>query len=466
MALRDLLNKSKYNEPVRFGDSAPTLAIKLGKKLFGNKTTTRTLPNNGGTYTSPTVGVEPQQDFSGLYGTNQNYPGQGGFNYATPEAAQAANSDLNQVSQDDSEYAGLLDGSGSSYSGTPSNHDTMYTMNKIDEALGGKSPEDLWTLRQQLARQQALALGGMLPAQGENAFNGAGVTTGTPNYDLETRMRLNKSAADIFSPQIENLDAYLHDTVDKAKGGTGASILQSLAASSDPMDKVILNIANKETTTEKRALAAQQLKAQAGDTSSLVQSIVNTYSPTQAAEYNALVTSGNNYQNAIDYVSQNPGITTGFLKDSSQKIIRLANRTGDPKYLALKSLVENAEQPIRKEFFGVAVSSGESAKAEQAMTSNKDTIEAMLIKIAIKKAITQANIEVGPLMQKAPTDKNIQAAYKKVYTDQLSSMASNFKNVSPTVYTTLSAMIPKQAKNTTATPTQTTSSGNNYGGLI
>lgn len=361
MALRDLLNKSKYQEPISVTDSAPTLAIKIGKKLFGDKTTTRTLPNSGGTYQSPTVGTQPQQDFSGLYGTNQNYQGPGGFNYATQQAADQANTQT--PSQDDSLYSGLLDGSSNSYGDTStSNHDTMYTMNKIDEALGGKSPEDLWTLRQRLAQQQALALGGLLPAQQQNAFNGAGVTTGTPNYDLTTRAALNKSAADIFSPQIENLDAYLHDQVDKSKGNSDASILQALASSSDPMDKIILNIANKETTTEKRALAAQQLKAQAGDTASLVQNIVNTYSPTQASEYNALVTSGNNYQNALDYVSQNPSVTTGFLKDNGQKIIRLANKTGDPKYLALKALVENAEQPIRKEFFGVAVSSGNQLK--------------------------------------------------------------------------------------------------------
>jgi len=465
MALRDLLNKSKYNEPVQFGDSAPTLAIKLGKKLFGNKTTTRTLPNNGGTYTSPTVGQQPQQDFSGLYGTNQNYEGQGGFNYATPEAAAAANRDVNVVSQDDSEYAGLLNGSGSD-NNTPTT-DLQYTMNKINETMGTQSPADLFSMRQRLARDQALAKVGQLPTDNAQnpVFDGLGITQGAPSYDYGQRMNVNNATADIYSPQINALDDLIKAQKDNKDGSNGA-ILQQLASSSDPIDKVILNMANKETTVEKRTMMAQQLKAQSGDYSSLVQNIVNTYSPTQANEYNALVTSGNNYQNAVDYVTQNPGITTGFLKDSGQKIVRLANRTGDPKYLALKALVENAEQPIRKEFFGVAVSSGEEAKASQAMTSSKDTIEAMLIKVAIKKAITQANIEVGPLMQKAPTNKDIQAAYKKVYTDQLTSMANNLKSVSPTIYTTLSGMIPKQQKQTSTNIQTNQSSGNNYGGLL
>jgi len=466
MALKDLLNNSKYQSPISIGDSAPTLAVKIGKKLFGNKTTTRTLPNGGGTYQSPTVGQEAQTQPQDL--NAPQYSPIGGIG-STSNGYQYSDNSINgwkPPQSDDVEYSGLLGDSTDTGPSNTTNHDTMYTMSKIDEALGGKSPQDLWTLRQQLAQQQALAMGGMLPAQQTNAFNGAGVTTGAPNYDLATRTQLNKSTGDIFSPQIENLDAYLHDTADKSKGGTDASVLQALANSSDPMDRVILNIANKETTTEKRALAAQQLKAQAGDTSSLVQSIVNTYTPTQAGEYNALVTSGNNYQNALDYATQNPDITAGFLKDSGQKIIRKANRTGDPKYVVLKALIENAEQPIRKEFFGVAVSSGEEAKANQAMTSANDTIEAILIKVAIKKAITQANIEVGPLMQKAPADKNIKDAYKKVYTDQLTSIANSIKNISPTAYSTLNGMIPKQ---TTTNKTQTQvnqSSGNSYSGLI
>ena len=429
MALRDFLNKSKYNEPIGFGDSAPTLAIKLGKKLFGNKTTTRTLPNNGGTYTAPTVGVQPQQDFSGLYGTNQNYAGPGGFNYATPEAAQAANSDLNQVSQDDSEYAGLLDGSGSSYVGTPSNHDTMYTMSKIDEAFGGKSPEDLWTLRQQLARQQALALGGILPAQGENAFNGAGVTNGTPNYDLETRMRLNKSAADIFSPQIENLDAYLHDTVDKAKGGTSTSIDTSMVPqelSGLNVNRIIDVAAMSGKSIDERAsirnMLAQSL--QSGNLSSFINDVSGygkeKMSTVEHEDYDKLQPNIDALQTAIGYIEQYNG-KLGKLKNVKNQIGKTFGY-GDPRYAMINFLTEGPSAAERQKVFGSSLTGGEQEAASKFVITSSDNKETAKQKAQAMIIAMQMAQEIKPL-QKVMGEKEIlelkNQGVIKSYTDRL-----------------------------------------------
>jgi len=427
MALRDFLNKSKYNEPIGFGDSAPTLAIKLGKKLFGNKTTTRTLPNNGGTYTAPTVGVQPQsqpQDFQGLYGTNQNYAGPGGFNYATQAAADAAKqqetlpgSDLNSYESDFNQNQ------------TPSNHDTMYTMSKIDEAFGGKSPEDLWTLRQQLARQQALALGGLLPAQDENAFNGVGVTNGTPNYDLDTRMRLNKSTADIFSPQIENLDSYLHDQVDKSKGGTSTSIDTSMVPqelSGLNVNRIIDVAAMSGKSIDERAsirnMLAQSL--QSGNLSSFINDVSGygkeKMSTVEHEDYDKLQPNIDALQTAIGYIEQYNG-KLGKLKNVKNQIGKTFGY-GDPRYAMINFLTEGPSAAERQKVFGASLTSGEQEAASKFVITSSDNKETAKQKAQAMIIAMQMAQEIKPL-QKVMGEKKIlelkNQGVIKSYTDRL-----------------------------------------------
>lgn len=93
--------------------------------------------------------------------------------------------------------------------GTDTPHtDIQYTANKLNELSYGSSPMDLFSLRQRLARDQALAAVGQLPGDNANnaVFDGMGITDGTPNYDYSQRMGVNKATADIYSPQINALD--------------------------------------------------------------------------------------------------------------------------------------------------------------------------------------------------------------------------------------------------------------------
>jgi len=86
--------------------------------------------------------------------------------------------------------------------------DIQYTANKLNELSYGTSPADLFSMRQRLARDQALAKVGQLPTDSplNPVFDGLGITQGTPNYNYEQRMDVNKATADIYEPQINVLD--------------------------------------------------------------------------------------------------------------------------------------------------------------------------------------------------------------------------------------------------------------------
>lgn len=86
--------------------------------------------------------------------------------------------------------------------------DLQYTMNKINETMGTQSPADLFSMRQRLARDQALAKVGQLPTDNAQnpVFDGLGITQGAPSYDYGQRMAVNNATADIYSPQINALD--------------------------------------------------------------------------------------------------------------------------------------------------------------------------------------------------------------------------------------------------------------------
>lgn len=88
------------------------------------------------------------------------------------------------------------------------NTDIQYTANKLNELSYGSSPMDLFSLRQRLARDQALAAVGQLPGDNANnaVFDGMGITEGNPNYNYAQRMDVNKATADIYAPQINALD--------------------------------------------------------------------------------------------------------------------------------------------------------------------------------------------------------------------------------------------------------------------
>ena len=86
--------------------------------------------------------------------------------------------------------------------------DIQYTANKLNELSYGTSPADLFSMRQRLARDQALAKVGQLPTDSplNPVFDGLGITQGTPNYNYAQRMDVNKATADIYAPQINALD--------------------------------------------------------------------------------------------------------------------------------------------------------------------------------------------------------------------------------------------------------------------
>lgn len=95
--------------------------------------------------------------------------------------------------------------------------DLQYTMNKINETMGTQSPADLFSMRQRLARDQALAKVGQLPTDNAQnpVFDGMGITQGAPSYDYNQRTAVNNATADIYSPQINALDDLIKSSTKK-----------------------------------------------------------------------------------------------------------------------------------------------------------------------------------------------------------------------------------------------------------
>lgn len=417
MALRDFLNKSKYNEPIGFGDSAPTLAIKLGKKLFGDKTTTRTLPNNGGTYTTPTVGVQPQKDFQGLYGTNQNYEGPGGFNYAFPQQqTQTLGEDLNTYPTGSFE--------------TP-NTDIQYTAGKLNELAYSSSPMDLFSLRQRLARDQALAKVGQLP--GDNAqnpiFDGMGITDGAPRYNYEQRMGVNDATSDMYAPQIEALDDWI-----KSKGtSVNGSSIQSFSSGGIPQElsginvDSIIQLAGTGGTADERAYRRQQIANSLatggvqGFINELQTSGQEKMSTTQREDYQKLSGNIDGLQTAIGYMQE----YNGDLGNITKLKKKLGETFGyqDPAYAAIGYLTESVSAAERQKIFGASLTGGEQEAASKFVITPKDTKEVAIQKAKAMMIAMQMAQEIRPLLSAGMTPTDVQklknSGVIKSYTDRL-----------------------------------------------
>lgn len=100
--------------------------------------------------------------------------------------------------------------------------DVAYSMEKLNEIYGTKSPEDLWALRQKLRLQESQASAGMLPEEEYMKFQGDGITDGAPRYNYDQKMGVNRATADIFSTQVSDLDKFMSD-YSKGETANGSS---------------------------------------------------------------------------------------------------------------------------------------------------------------------------------------------------------------------------------------------------
>ena len=258
MALKDKL-KNAIDGAANQAFFGATLGIPYdlapGIRKLRNFVQTRQLPNNGGSYQSPTVGQAPApatpkmpQDFQGLYGTNQNYEGAGGFNYATQQVAD--NAKLQQSTQDSS----LVD---SNYTETPGSAQTMDAMNTIGNFFNGKSPEELAQLRQKLAYEQGLAQVGLLPGQMSSQLEAIKEATGDePVFNYDQLMKLNDSFGSIYNPELESLDAQIKAQKDGGSGLTPQQINATVNGIAGQFDNEPLvkefNTANSYVKTYKK----------------------------------------------------------------------------------------------------------------------------------------------------------------------------------------------------------------------
>lgn len=416
---------------------------------------------------SPTNGT----DYTGLFGTNSNKSEPGAFNYARPQSQPAP---APEPTTDESQYAGLLDGGGDT---SVSNHDMMHTMSAIDSAFGGKSPMELYTLRQQLARQKALALGGMLPAdQQGNGFDGAGITEGTPNYNFQDTQAVNKATGDIFDPQIESLDNFLHDTVSKSSSGKNTDYLDSVSGSdlSDINNQIISALAMNEPTPERQNNIAKYytkiLQTQGPDAfmQLVAPKLVGNMSSTAQNKYNEITAAIPGYDAAFTTIINNPRVVSGFATAKFTDAAKKLNRQGDNTYLLLQQQLEAPQSKARVQTAGTALTGTEKAQVEKNFFAESDTTQDIARKLAYQIAALTAYEQTEPFRQAHFNDKKIQEMSKNIYYSKLAEYSEQIKPYFPSAAAAINSSIPKSSK-TSGTPAQGSNrqpSSNNYGGLI
>jgi len=300
-----------------------------GIRKLRNFVQTRQLPNNGGSYQSPTVGPAPTEkpkDFTGLYGTNQNYEGPGGFNYAKPQIEQPSLQD---------EPTGV---------DTPTT-DLQYTMDKINETIGTQDAATLFSLRQRLARDQGLAAVGQLPTDtaADPVFDGLGITDGAPRYDFAQRQAVNKATADIYEPQINALDDLIKAQKDTDSGSElSSSMLSKVQTMSNSFDKLgVVKNFNAISEAKQFVDSLGNTTTNPSDDQGLIYAFAKTMDPDSAVREGEYATAQKYSQSMINSFGKSVSQAlkgTGFLTPEARENMK---KTINSKYKANKSIYDN-----------------------------------------------------------------------------------------------------------------------------
>lgn len=239
-----------------------------------------------------------------------------------------------------------------------STSNVAYSMEKLNELYGTKSPEDLWALRQQLRRDESSARAGMLPEEEYMRFSGDGVTDGAPRYNYADRTAVNRATADIFGTQVADLDKFMNDF---AKGETESASSGGYSFGSNPALDVILG-SGKFTKDQKGLIIGAIQSGQDPSTVILNQArslMPNTIS-TEVSKTQQGLTQLKEVQSALAEYYANGG-KTSLLRGGYEKVLQKLGKTNDPKLAIINARIAKALQKYRNAVSGTAYSVQEGA---------------------------------------------------------------------------------------------------------
>lgn len=247
------------------------------------------------------------------------------------------------------------DNSGIDFSTPTSN--VAYSAEKLHELYGTKSPEDLWALRQKLRFQQSQASAGMLPDEEYMRFNGDGITDGTPRYNYDQRMGVNKATADIFGTQVSDIDKFMDDYSkgQKASGGFGGY-------GSNPIVATIL--ASGKFTKEQSAAIKYAIDNGENPTAVILNNAKNIMGGTLGTKTGQLESAYTQMQ-GIDALLKDfyaNGGDSSFFKGNYEKVLNKLGTVSDPKLVDIASQISSILMAYRNAVTGTAASVQEDAK--------------------------------------------------------------------------------------------------------
>ena len=282
------------------------------------------------------------------------------MNAETPEAKQAAIGWLDRQLGADTptDIGDAQTDTGSEIDFSTPTSDVAYSMEKLNELYGTKSPEDLWALRQKLRLQESQASAGMLPEEEYMRFQGDGITDGVPRYNYDQKKAVNRATADIFSTQVSDLDKFMNDY---AKGETAAGSSGGYSFGSNPALDVILG-SGKFTKDQKASIIGSIQSGQNPNTVILTQARGLMQKPV-ATDVENLQTAYSTMQDIDSAMKQfyGKGGKSSYLKGNYEKVINKLGGIKDPELVDLAVQIQTALQEYRRATTGTAYSVQEGA---------------------------------------------------------------------------------------------------------
>lgn len=268
-----------------------------------------------------------------------------------------------------------------------------YSMEKLNELYGTKSPEDLWALRQKLRLQESQASAGMLPESEYMNYQGLPGLEGQRGYTYDQQMAINRSTADIFGTQIADLDKFMdtQSKIDKAKASAGGLDTSGIP----PQYSSIINSSSLGKTADERAINRMDLvrAAQEGD-EAFIAALIGKGEP--ALEGEARKTFDQRIANAEQLDSFITAVESGNVKLGNIERIKQSafNKFGaqSPEYAMANFLSGGVSAQERNRLFGASLTGTEKEDAARFIITPEDKPDLAIQKAkAMKATMTYAN---------------------------------------------------------------------------
>lgn len=408
MKLSDLLKQAKtandaYGIYASFGGGGPLANTGYGVlNTILNKSINKSSPGFKATTTNQ-AGVpvatdmqpqpEPIRDQSGKpiatpVDWNADYA------YRAQQGDTAAQDWIDQNTIDDTQQTdtsgGYDFGGGNNIDFSTPTSNVAYSMEKLNELYGTKSPEDLWALRQKLRLQESQASAGMLPEEEYMKFSGEGVTDGAPRYNYDQRMGVNRATADIFSTQVSDLDKFMSD-YSKGQTASGSSGLSGVPQQYSS----IINSSSLGKTADERAINRQDLARAAleGD-DAFITALIGKGEPALDGEarkiFDQRITNAEQLDQFINAV-QSGNIKLGNLQSIKQSALKKFGAQS-PEYAMANFLSGGVSAQERNRLFGASLTGTEKEDASQFIITPQDTPQIAIEKAkAMKATMSYAN---------------------------------------------------------------------------